>query len=93
VLDEMQKEFGMNRMKVIFPSSNKGTLKNYYLKDAGGVYAKTGSLTGVIALSGYLYTVKNKLLIFSVLVNNHNQRASVIRRRIERFIHEVRVAN
>lgn len=93
VLDEMQKDFGMQRIKVIFPSSNEGTLKNYYLHDAGGIYAKTGSLTGVIALSGYLYTRQNKLLIFSVLVNNHNQTSSLIRRRIEKFIHDVRTAN
>ena len=92
-LDKMQKEFGMQRMKIIFPSANNGTLKNYYLNDTGGIYAKTGSLTGVIALSGYIYTVKNKLLIFSVLVNNHNQPSSLIRRRIEKFIHALRVNN
>lgn len=93
VLDKMQKEFGMQRMKTIFPAANTGTLKNYYLNDRGGIYAKTGSLTGVIALSGYVYTVKNKLLIFSVLVNNHNQPSSLIRRRIEKFIHMIRITN
>ena len=83
----------MNRIKTIFPSGNSGTLKNYYLADKESVYAKTGSLTGVLALSGYVYTRKNKLLIFSVLVNNHNSRPSVIRRRIERFVQNLRAEN
>jgi len=34
-------------------------LKNHYLAGNGYVFAKTGSLTGVICLSGYVYTVKN----------------------------------
>ena len=86
ILNKIYTEFGMNRIKTIFPSGNNGTLKNYYLAEKGYIYAKTGSLTGVLALSGYAYTRKNKLLIFSVLVNNHNSQPSVIRRRIEKFV-------
>ena len=93
ILNKIYAEFGMNRIKTIFPSGNNGTLKNYYLADRGSVYAKTGSLTGVLALSGYVYTRKNKLLIFSVLVNNHNSAPSLIRRRIEKFIHSLRTEN
>jgi D-alanyl-D-alanine carboxypeptidase len=90
VLDKMQKEFGIKRIRHIFPSGNNGTLKNYYVSENGSIFAKTGSLTGVIALSGYIYTTKNKLLIFSVLINNYNGPGSVARRRIERFIKEMR---
>ncbi len=93
ILNKMYAEFGMNRIKTIFPSGNNGTLKNYYVADKGSVYAKTGSLTGVIALSGYVYTKKNKLLIFSVLVNNHHSKPFVIRRRIEKFVQAIRSQN
>ena len=90
LLDEMKDEFGMKRMKTILPTGGNGTLGNYYKQDSGYIYAKTGSLSGVICLSGYLYTEKNHLLIFSVLVNNHNVRPGAIRRAVEKFIVRLR---
>jgi D-alanyl-D-alanine carboxypeptidase/D-alanyl-D-alanine-endopeptidase (penicillin-binding protein 4) len=90
LLDEMKDEFGMKRMKTILPTGGNGTLGNYYKQDSGYIYAKTGSLSGVICLSGYLYTEKNHLLIFSVLVNNHNARPGAIRRAVEKFIVRLR---
>ena len=86
----MKNEFGMARIKNILPTGGTGTLSNYYKAESGYIYAKTGSLSGVIALSGFLYTKKNKLVIFSVLVNNHRSSATNIRRAIEKFIEEVR---
>ena len=72
ILNKMKNDFGMERIKNLFPTGNEGTLANYYVSESGYIFAKTGTLSGVIALSGFLYTKKNKLLIFSVLVNNHN---------------------
>ncbi len=89
VLNKIYSDAGVNRIKTIFPTGNRGTLRNYYLREQGSVYAKTGTLTGVVALSGYLFTKNKKLLLFSVLVNNHNTKASIIRRRVERFIREM----
>lgn len=90
ILDKMQKEFGMDRIRGIFPSGNEGTLSNYYRQAQGSLYAKTGTLSGVVALSGYLVTKQNKLLIFSVLVNNHQASATAVRRAVEKFILELR---
>jgi D-alanyl-D-alanine carboxypeptidase/D-alanyl-D-alanine-endopeptidase (penicillin-binding protein 4) len=86
----MQKEFGMNRIKEVFPTGDDGTLTNYYKTSSGSIFAKTGTLSGVVALSGFLYTNNNKLLIFSVLVNNHQSSAPAIRRAVEKFITSVR---
>ena len=72
ILNKMKNDFGMEKIKNLFPTGNEGTLANYYVSESGYIFAKTGTLSGVIALSGFLYTKKNKLLIFSVLVNNHN---------------------
>lgn len=90
ILHKMQQEFGMDRLKHILPTGGKGTLGNFYKQDSGYIYAKTGTLSGVVALSGFLYTKANKLLIFSVLVNNHAGSAVAIRRQVEAFLTGIR---
>ena len=85
VLDKMKKEFSWNRITGIFPTGGKGTLRSY-VGENGRLYAKTGTLTGVMALSGYVVTKKNRTLIFSVMVNNHTQPTRVIREKISSFL-------
>lgn len=90
ILDSMRNEFGMSRIKGIFPTGDSGTLKGYYHNGNAYIYAKTGTLSGVLALSGFLYTKQNKLLIFSVMVNNYIGSNVAARRRIERFLESLR---
>jgi D-alanyl-D-alanine carboxypeptidase/D-alanyl-D-alanine-endopeptidase (penicillin-binding protein 4) len=90
ILNKMQNEFGMERLKDVFQTGGEGTLSNYYKKDSGFIFAKTGSLNGVLALSGYLYTNNNKLLLFSVLINNHRGNTTAIRRQVEAFLGQIR---
>jgi D-alanyl-D-alanine carboxypeptidase/D-alanyl-D-alanine-endopeptidase (penicillin-binding protein 4) len=90
ILNKMKNDFGMDRIKNILPTGGTGTISNYYLKDSGFIFVKTGTLNGVVALSGFLYTKKNKLLIFSVLINNHRSSATDIRKGIEKFIQDIR---
>jgi D-alanyl-D-alanine carboxypeptidase/D-alanyl-D-alanine-endopeptidase (penicillin-binding protein 4) len=93
ILNKIKNEFGMDRIKSILATGGTGTIRSYYKADSGFIYAKTGTLSGVVALSGYLYTKKNKLLIFSVLVNNHRTSSTNIRKAVEKFIEEVRNKN
>ena len=90
IIQKMQNEFGVERLKVVLPTGGSGTFKNYYVKDSGFIYAKTGSLSNVIALSGFLYTKKNKLIIFSVLVNGFQGSATKVRRSVEKFLEGIR---
>lgn len=90
ILQKMKNEFGMDRVKKIFATGGSGTISSYYKEEAGKIFAKTGTLSGVVALSGFLYSDKNQLLIFSVLVNNHNTSATEVRRAVEKFLKQVR---
>lgn len=89
VLNKMKDEFGMERIKAIFPHPGAGTLRSYDAGDVGRIYAKTGTLNGVIALSGFVYTKKNHWLIFSILINNHRQSPQFLRKKMEAFLHEI----
>ena len=90
ILNKMKNEFGLERLKVILPTGGEGTLKNYYVSDSSFIYAKTGSLSNQIALSGFLITKKNKLLVFSILANNVVGSGSAVRRAMEHFIKNTR---
>jgi len=90
ILNKMKTEFGMERLKIIMATGGEGTIRSYYKADSGYIYGKTGTLSGVVAFSGFLYTKKGKLLIFSTLVNNHLSSAADVRRAVEKFLERVR---
>jgi len=89
VLNKLRNEFGLERMKTILPTGGTGTLSSLYHDISGSIFAKTGTLNGVVALSGYLITRKNHLLVFSILVNNHRTSAQSIRKGVERYVREL----
>jgi D-alanyl-D-alanine carboxypeptidase/D-alanyl-D-alanine-endopeptidase (penicillin-binding protein 4) len=90
ILNKMKNEFGMDRMKNILATGGEGTLKNYFKKDAGFIFAKTGTLSNNCALSGYIITKKNRLLIFSILANNYQTGATPVRKAVEKFLEYLR---
>ncbi|MEN9685414.1 MAG: D-alanyl-D-alanine carboxypeptidase/D-alanyl-D-alanine-endopeptidase [Bacteroidota bacterium] len=89
ILTKMKNEFSWNRITNIFETGGTGTISNYYKNYAGRIYAKTGSLSNHIALSGYLITKKGKQLIFSVLVNAHQAPVANIRKGVEKLLTSV----
>jgi D-alanyl-D-alanine carboxypeptidase/D-alanyl-D-alanine-endopeptidase (penicillin-binding protein 4) len=89
VLNKMKADFSWQRITTILPTGNEGTLNNYYKNLAGNIFAKTGTLSSQVALSGYLITKRGETLVFSVLVNNHQTSATAIRRGVEKFLTQV----
>lgn len=90
VLDRMRADFGMARVQGILPTPGTGTMRGYGADLTGRVYAKTGTLSGVVALSGYLQADSGRWLIFSLLVNNHRGSAADIRKCFEVFLRDVK---
>ena len=86
ILAKMKNEFPWVRITNIMETGGTGTISSYYKNYAGRIYAKTGSLSNHIALSGFITTKKGKLLIFSVLVNAHQAPVANIRKGVEKFI-------
>lgn len=64
-----------------------GTLKTRFQNTParGIVFAKTGTITGVVSLSGYITPPNYSPLVFSVVVNS-NQPASTVRRSVDEIV-------
>jgi serine-type D-Ala-D-Ala carboxypeptidase/endopeptidase (penicillin-binding protein 4) len=86
VLNKMKTDFSWNRITTILATGGEGTLSSYYINFKDRIFAKTGTLSNNIALSGFLITRQNKTLIFSVLVNNHMGNTTQIRKAVEKFL-------
>lgn len=94
LLKKMQDEFGQKRVTNIFETGGEGTLSAYYKNFPGEIHAKTGSLGGQIALSGFIYTLKNQKLYFSILVSNHMSTTSAgVRKAVEAYLKSVAQKN
>ena len=90
ILQQMQAKFGEARIKNIFEKGGEGTISAYYKNFPGTMYAKTGTLGGQVALSGFIYTPKQQKLYFSVLVANHMSPTSTqVRRAVEAYLTSV----
>jgi D-alanyl-D-alanine carboxypeptidase/D-alanyl-D-alanine-endopeptidase (penicillin-binding protein 4) len=86
LLQRMKSQYDWKRITAILPTGNEGTLAGLYKNYAGRIYAKTGTLSNHVALSGYLLTNRNRTIIFSVLVNAHQTTPGEIRKQIEKFL-------
>ena len=94
ILKQMQTKFGEARVKNIFEKGGEGTISTYYKNFPGEVYAKTGTLGGQVALSGFIYTQKDQKLYFSVLVGNHMSKTSnQVRKAVELYLTKIAKGN
>ena len=50
-------------------------------------------MSGNVALSGYLFTKNNKMLEFSIIINNFIGSTRAARRAIEKLLQEIRTNN
>lgn len=69
----LDQEVGRDRLLALLPAGGEsGTLKNRFDRESKPyVWAKTGSLSGVVCISGLLKTRRGKWLAFSFMHNNY----------------------
>lgn len=72
-----------------------GSLANRFAEPAlkGKVFAKTGTLSEVNALSGYLVAASGKTVAFSILCNNHAPIGEAARVAIDKIVAAISAAN
>jgi D-alanyl-D-alanine carboxypeptidase/D-alanyl-D-alanine-endopeptidase (penicillin-binding protein 4) len=66
-----------------------GTLDNRLLDLRGRLFAKTGSLTNVITLSGYVLNREGNEIIFSIMTNATGQPGSTVRAGVDRIVRAI----
>jgi D-alanyl-D-alanine carboxypeptidase/D-alanyl-D-alanine-endopeptidase (penicillin-binding protein 4) len=89
LLEKMKNEFGMERIEGVFPSGGMGTLKSFSSDLHNRIIAKSGSMSGVLALSGFLKGKSGKPIIFSILINNFRSSPALLRKRMEQYLMEL----
>jgi serine-type D-Ala-D-Ala carboxypeptidase/endopeptidase (penicillin-binding protein 4) len=65
-----------------------GTLKNRWQNTElqNNLWGKTGNLSGVIALSGYVKLPTQKSLVLSILVNNFDDKNQIVQQAIDEIV-------
>ena len=71
---------------LVATGGESGTLKNYYKAFKPYIYGKTGTMSNVHNLSGFIKTKKGRVLIFSYMNNNYPVSSSEIKPAMERLM-------
>ncbi len=78
------------RLFTLLPAAGQsGTLRSVAMNGRPYVFAKSGSMTGVYNLSGYVLTQRGKVLYFSIMHNNFTQPVSEMRRRTAELLTQI----
>lgn len=78
------------RLFALLPAAGQsGTLRGLALVGKPYIFAKSGSLSGVYNLSGYILTKRGKTLYFSVMNNNFTGSASIVRRQTTELLKQI----
>lgn len=79
-----------DRIFELMPASGrKGTLNTMFVGEKPYIFAKSGSMSGVYNLSGYLVTKQNKVLVFSFMNNNFDCTVSQARKEVEKVLKQI----
>lgn len=93
ILLQLWQEQPKERLFDLFPAGGlSGTISDWYKNTNAPpyVFAKTGSMSGVHCLSGYLVAKSGKVLIFSFMHNNFTGSSKPYKAEMQRFLSKVK---
>lgn len=77
---------GVFRNALASPGEEDSTLRNRLVSLEGRLFGKTGTITHVNSLSGYVFTESGRELIFSILTNGSGLPSGQVRAAIDRIV-------
>jgi D-alanyl-D-alanine carboxypeptidase/D-alanyl-D-alanine-endopeptidase (penicillin-binding protein 4) len=87
--DGLARPWGAEWIEAMAKPGETGTLRNRLTELNGRVYAKTGSISHVNSLSGFLTREDGELLLFAILTNTGNLPAQDVRDAIDALVREI----
>ena len=91
LLEKIKTDTETEKLFNLLPAGGKsGTIKDLFNAQQPYVYAKSGSMSNIYNLSGYLVTKSGKILIFSFMNNNFTGSSSVLKAEMEHILMQVR---
>jgi serine-type D-Ala-D-Ala carboxypeptidase/endopeptidase (penicillin-binding protein 4) len=94
LLADMHKKYPQERLFDLFPAGGvSGTVSTWYQAQPGQkpfVFAKTGSMSGVHCLSGYVVCRSGRVLVFSFMHNNFTGSNRLWKVEMQRILNEIR---
>lgn len=83
--------WGADYLQALAVPGEAGTLERRLSEFEGRLFAKTGTITHVNSLSGYIRTANGRDLIFSIMTNASGAPATAVRRAIDRVMRAIAV--
>ena len=94
LLELIYTEYPQSYLYDLFPKGGvNGTLKRNFVAEKPYIIAKTGSMSNVYNLSGYLVTRNGKWLIFSFMNNNFTASVQDLKEAMEKILYEIHERN
>jgi len=88
-LNSIANEISLKTATTYLPMGGyQGTVKGFFKKSRakGNIWAKSGSMNGVLSYSGYVKSKSGKWLSFSIIANGHSESNRKVRPYMEQFM-------
>jgi len=89
VMEKKWEDIGEKKIRTIYTSGYDAALEKEFGHFGENLHAKTGSMSGIFCLSGYLKSSKGRNLVFSVMINGHVSNTANCKWLINNLLQEV----